>query len=370
MTDQVFGEALNERIIWRRDNPPNNLFRTRGTIESWQTEIGRRCVGNSRLILCVSAAFAGPLLEPTSEESGGFHLRGTTSLGKTIATQAAGSVWGGGGVKGFLVQWRSTGNGLEPIAEAHCDTLLPLDEIGQVSPWEAGEIVYMLCNGTGKNRARRDGGSRRTPQWRIFILSSGEISLAERMAEVGQRSRAGQEVRLADIKADAGKGMGILDELHGASSPKTLIEELRNASLQFYGTAGRLFVEELMRDLPNGLARVTALRQAFISTHLRSEAAEQVQRVCNRFALVAAAGQLATELGITAWPDGEAERSVARCFGDWIETRGGIGDAESDAGIRQVRAFIETMAGRGLSPSGRAVTRKTPTGGWTNASAP
>jgi putative DNA primase/helicase len=341
MTDQVFGEALNERIIWRRENPPNDLFCTRGTIDEWQAEIGRRCVGNSRLVLWISVAFAGALLGLTGDESGGFHLRGTTSLGKSKATQIAGSVWGGGGVRGFLRLWRSTSSGLEPIAEAHCDALLCLDELGQVSPWEAGEVVYMLCNGAGKNRARRDGGSRRTPQWRLLFLSSGEISLTEKMAEIGQRSRAGQEVRLVDIKADAGKGMGVLEELHDARSPSTLIDELASVALRCYGTPGRRFVESLIRDLPNALTRIDTLRQAFMDTHLKPGSAEQVQRVCSRFALVAAAGELAREFGITGWPAGEAERGVARCFRDWIETRGGVGDADIHAGIRQLCGFFE-----------------------------
>jgi putative DNA primase/helicase len=341
MMDQVFGEALNERIIWRHENPPNNLFCTRGTIEEWQAVIGRRCVGNSRLVFCVSTAFAGPLLYLTGDESGGFHLRGGSSIGKSKTQQVAGSVWGGGGVRGFLVLWRSTSNALESIAEAHSDTFLCLEEIGQVSPWEAGETVYMLSNGTGKNRARREGGSRRTPQWRLLILSSGEISLAEKMAEAGQKSRAGQEVRLADIKADAAKGMGVIEELHGAPSARTLIDELSSMALRCYGTPGRLFVERLICDLPNALTRITVLRRAFMDAHLPSGSGEQVQRVCSRFALVAAAGELASEFGITTWPAGEAERGVVRCFLDWTEARDSVGDAETDAGIRQVRGFFE-----------------------------
>jgi uncharacterized protein (DUF927 family) len=51
-------------------------------------------------VLAISAAFAGPLLNLIDAESGGFHLRGASSIGKTTALVLAGSVWGGGGVKG------------------------------------------------------------------------------------------------------------------------------------------------------------------------------------------------------------------------------------------------------------------------------
>jgi putative DNA primase/helicase len=112
-------------------------------------------------------------------------------------------------------------------------------------------------------------------------------------------------------------------------------------ALRCYGTPGRLFVERLICDLPNALTRITALRRAFMDAHLPSGSGEQVQRVCSRFALVAAAGELASEFGITTWPAREAERGVARCFLDWTKARDGVGDAETDAGIRQIRGFFE-----------------------------
>ena len=52
----------------------------------------------------------------------------------------------------------------------------------------------------------------------IVVIVDGEISLADKMAEIGKRSKAGQEVRLVDIPADAGAGQGAFEELHGAAS--------------------------------------------------------------------------------------------------------------------------------------------------------
>jgi uncharacterized protein (DUF927 family) len=66
-----------------------------------------------------------------------------------------------------------------------------------------------------------------------------------------------------------------------------------------------------------------------------------VRSVCGRFALVAAAGSLATAFGITGWPDNEADRAAAGCFRAWLERRGSAGDHDIEAGIRQVIAYIE-----------------------------
>ena len=52
-------------------------------------------------------------------------------------------------------------------------------------------------------------------RWRLLFLSSGEIGLAEHMASVQRRTRAGQEIRMVEIPADAGAGLGIFEDLHG-----------------------------------------------------------------------------------------------------------------------------------------------------------
>ena len=52
-------------------------------------EVARPCCcdgkGNSRMVFALSVAFAGPLIEPAGEDSGGFHLRGVSSTGKSTA---------------------------------------------------------------------------------------------------------------------------------------------------------------------------------------------------------------------------------------------------------------------------------------------
>jgi hypothetical protein len=76
----------------------------------------------------------------------------------------------------------------------------------------------------------------------LLFLSSGEVSLADKMAEIGKRSKAGQEVRLVDIPADAGAGKGAFEELHGAVSAGAFAEELRQATQQYYGAPIRRFL--------------------------------------------------------------------------------------------------------------------------------
>ncbi len=189
LPDAAFGNSGSERFVLQSLNGSEHAFHVSGTLDSWNEEVARRAVGNSRLVAAISTAFATPLLRLCNAESGGLHFQGASSIGKTTALAVAGSVWGGGDVN-YMRTWRATANGLEGVAMAHCDALLCLDEMSQLSSKEAGEVAYMLANGIGKSRANRTGAARRPAQWRVMYLSSGEISLADKVAENGSKCRA------------------------------------------------------------------------------------------------------------------------------------------------------------------------------------
>ena len=289
-------------------------------LEGWQEHVARYAIGNSRLGLALSTAFAAPLLYPTSSESGGFHFRGGSSTGKTTALIVAGSAWGGGGVRGFIRTWRATSNGLEGVAALHCDALLCLDEMGQVDGREAGAIAYMLANGCGKARANRDGFARPSAEWRLLFLSSGEVGLADKIAEDGRgrRAAAGQQVRIVDIAADAGAGLGLFEDLHGFASADAFARHLKMAAGEHYGLAWRAFMRLLTKDFDAIAPTVSGYRDEFIAENCPKGADGQVSRVAARFGLVAAGGEMATAFGVLPWEPGEATKAAARCFADWL----------------------------------------------------
>jgi putative DNA primase/helicase len=146
--EMIWGGPPVETILLQQTGPAKHSFRVRGSLSDWQNNVAKFAVGNSRLILALSSAFAAALIEPCNAESGGIHLRGASSTGKSTALIVAGSVWGGGEPGGYVRSWRATANGLEGVALAHCDALLCLDELSQVPAREAGEVAYMLGNGS------------------------------------------------------------------------------------------------------------------------------------------------------------------------------------------------------------------------------
>lgn len=292
-------------------------------------------------MLAVSVAFAAPLLEPLQGENGGWHFTGRSSLGKTTALLVGGSVQGGGGDKGFIRRWRATVNGLESVAETHHDALLCLDEIAECRPDDVNEAAYMLANGQGKTRQARGGTLRRTLEWRLAFLSSGELSIADHVAQSGKRVRAGQEVRVINLPADAEQGLGMFETIHDFPSPDEFARHLQRAARDSYGTPIRAFLRGVTGNQDELRKRYRIFETALLEELLPQAAASEVSRVAHRFALVAFAGELATELGITGWQPDEAPAAAKAMFGAWLGGRGTTGSTDEEAAIRQIRLFIE-----------------------------
>jgi len=146
-----------ERVVFQNSHAIEPAYSVAGTADDWRDTVARLARGNSRLVFAVSVAFAAPLASVAGEDSGGFHIRGGTSIGKSTALKAAASVWGD--PVAYPRLWRATANGLEGLAALHNDGLLILDELSQIDPAQAGEAAYLLANGQGKTRAGRSGAA-------------------------------------------------------------------------------------------------------------------------------------------------------------------------------------------------------------------
>jgi putative DNA primase/helicase len=334
----AIGEAA-EPYLYQREGADSG-FKERGTLDEWRQSTGALCVGNSRLVFAVSCAFAGVLLEPYQTIPGaGFHLYGESGKGKSTCLLAAASVWGG---ERAMLPWRATDSALEWIAAAHCDTFLAMDELKQIEPGALAQAVYMMGNGSGKARSNQGGANRPQHTWRLWWLSSGEMRTEDRIKEAIQKTRfyAGQEVRMPDIPADAGAGLGAFEQLHGHPNGGDFAKAVNLAIHQAHGSAGPAFVRWVVAnrvDLPALLRRWVA---DLVQRMTPKGAADGVYRAAERFALAACAGELATQAGITGWPPGEAEQAAAKCMAAWIEARGGIESGEDGQARRQVQNLM------------------------------
>jgi putative DNA primase/helicase len=332
LPDTVIGPAASG-VIFQSGERGHDEHTRGGTLAGWQSDIAARAVGNPLLTLALSASFAGPMLARCNGESGGIHFVGDSSTGKTTAIEAACATWGGAN---FRRSWRATANGMEGAAALFNDCLLALDEISECDPREVGAIVYALGNGRGKQRASRTGNARGVTRWRVVVLSSGERTIGTTMAEGGYRAKAGQSVRLLDIPA--ARRFGAWDELHGLPNGAAFADAIRRAAVAHHGHAGRAFLEKLTRDRRDFCELLERFKALPIFSADGGEG--QDKRTAGRFALLALAGEVATEYWITGWPEGEAIKAAVVGFKAWRSMRGRRNDEPRQI-LEQVSGFVE-----------------------------
>ncbi len=339
--------GTEQRILYQSNQTTQHAFKQKGTLESWQRHVAMPSEGNSRAVFALSCGFAPVLLALAGEDSGGFHFRGDSSSGKTTLLKLAASVWGG---PDYLQRWRATTNGLEGLAQMHNDGLLILDELAQVDPKEAGEIAYMLGNGSGKVRASRMGLAKKSARWRLLYLSAGEIGLSEHVRSIGREVKTGQEIRLADIPADAGQGMGVFETIGDTQDSPTFARMLCESTTHHHGVSGKMFLNHVVDHKEEMEDWIRQQRKIFVAKVVPIGASGQVTRVAERFAIVAIAGALATNIGITGWQVGVAEKAAELCFKAWLDGRGDTGNAETHKLLADIRAQLEAHGESRFSP--------------------
>jgi uncharacterized protein (DUF927 family) len=335
LAGETIGRRGGEQVIL--DAAAHGPYEARGSIEDWRSGLAKLARGHVLPALAISAALAGPLLHLAGVEGGGVHFYGQSSKGKTTLLQMAASVWGRGATPGYVRAWRATANGLEGAAAGATDTVLILDELGQVDGRELAGALYALANGAGKQRATRDGALREPRSWRVLTISSGEVPIAGKMAEDrARKTRAGQLVRMLDIPI--ARACGVFDQDRDAAD---LAKRCKLAAASVYGTAGPNFVRRLLADDIGG-ADVRAMVNEFLAAEVPAGADGQIDRAAQRLGIVAAAGELATAFGLTGWRAREAREAAGWALRQWIDGRGGTEADEVRQSIEQVRLAIES----------------------------
>ena len=316
------------KLIYHGDKSQAAAYQPTGSLEQWQAEIAQYAAGNSRLCLALGTAFAAPLLSLIDAESGGFHLYGDSSDGKTTAARVALSVWGN--PADTLVTWQGTGLAFSNTAAARNDGLLVLDEIGQAAPRIIGNTVYGIMNGINKAQGAKDGGNRHQSRWRVLLLSTGEKTPDSIMSGISDWN-AGQAARLPSIPAFA--KYGIYDTLHGFSDGALLSEHLQQAAACQHGEAGRAFIR--LTDETTA-AKAQERINAFMAT--MPELSGQARRVAKRFALAAAAIELAAP--VTGLAAGVGMSGIKQCFDAWL-ARVGSGKHEDMRILKNAADFMQ-----------------------------
>ncbi|TCB55294.1 DUF927 domain-containing protein [Acinetobacter terrestris] len=334
--NKTYGNSEDEELLFHSDN--KSPYTVSGTFEEWQ-ELSQLIEPHALAVLAFACAFSGQLVLPLGAESGGFHIYGSSTDGKSTITKAACSVWGN--PKHISKSWRTTDNALENEAELRNDSFLNLDELRQAVPKAVSDIVYMLTGGQGKARSTKSGKNRDAKQFSLMYTSTGEVTLEEHLRRGNIELDAGLLLRFAHIPSDAGKGYGVFDCINYGTAPQDIGNRINELASQHYGHAGIKWLEYLTSDKDAVMLKAQELLDSFIEQHTQTKNG-QANRVLRRFALVAVAGELATLAGITSWQQGRAFEAIAQCFNTWISSLGNGENMEETKILEHIKAFFES----------------------------
>ena len=333
--DLVIG-ALDEDAIASFQSTCNE----KGSLDDWKLHVATLTRGNPIQTIVLCEALAAPLLDPANQESGGLHLIGNSSCGKSTSLKFAQSVWD---YKQQLDTWRATDNALEFVARAHNDGLLIRDESGEAKPQTLDAGIYMLGDNRGKDRCHSgsNGVQAKDPlTWRVCVLSSGEEDIETRLKSAGIQIKAGQRVRLPGIRVTPND----LRDLHGFQNPADFIAEAEKNFAQYYGTAGPEFVRYVVANLKLLRKKLSSLvnEQAAALCRPIEPCDPQIRRVAKKFALYQIAGHLASVWGILPHTEAEIDQAVELCFARWLSRWGRTTSAEEAEVLERVCSYIET----------------------------
>lgn len=310
--DRVFvSEGKPSKVYFAGNSPIKKC----GTLDEWQQNVAKLFVGNSRQILFLSAAFAGPLLELVKQPNIGLLLHGLSRSGKTATLAAICSVFGD---KGFMGNWKATANALLHSASERNDLIFPLDELSQAKASDAGDAAYDLMNGVSKARLSADIKMQDVLRFRLVTISTGEQSFTSYLAKHGLTASNGQLARMVSIPFSS---KGVFEQIHGYKDDASFATALATNASTYFGTAGPKFIQYLVdhqRDIEQSARdRIDEIQDTFIRACADQNETVLQLDVAKRLATIAYAGELAIEIGILPFDVGVAIRAACTCFRAW-----------------------------------------------------
>ena len=181
-------------------------------------------------------SFAAPLMAFLCGATDGgaifaMHTQGS-GFGKTNTLQAIASVWGS--YDALAIGGCDTENAKFAIISKARNLPIYEEEMGNIDPFKAAEIVKRFTNGKDKNRARRDGSVEyKDTRFQTIMISASNYSLADILRMSGD---SGAMARVFEVTLDAPPNKESFMDFSNVTS----------AMLANYGHVGREYISGLL----------------------------------------------------------------------------------------------------------------------------
>lgn len=310
-------------------------IRPSGSLAGWKTVIKDNAHGWPQLF-ALSSSLASTLLGMAGMDVALFHFYGGSTTGKTVVLQVGMSVHAHGGEPGShpdvaILRWNTTDNALELSLSEFSGLVACIDELGAYNDRKFSSLLYNITSGRAKIRLDKSLRGRKPVLWKMNILSSGEMSIPEKLASYNEQLQGGQEHRAISLNIlpeDAAKEGESVEEVRRRAD--TLKAELAEQ----YGTAGKAFIARFLSqqnddgslmsysELSEQIKDTTTVCCQMIAKELQSDGyvlSDIQHRALKRFALCLAAGGMAAEWDILPFEPQMIKDSVMSAVRRWLD---------------------------------------------------
>ena len=314
------------------DRQVGYLGAKKGSAKSWQETVGATSAHSSFGIFAACAALCAPLSQYVKDrldmneginnfvsENATFLFLGESSTGKTNLGRIAMSIMG----NKPMADWNTSNRALEEIAEAHNNLLLILDDTEKVDLEKTSlkSALQRIAQSIPSGQSRTISGIAQKAGLPQLFYDTWGLATALDSSDApfeahGWKPSAGVLVRLIPISIPAPSEGGIFDRLPSAKVGKSvqstnLTNQLDRAIAANYGAIFPKWIRFLLRK--DHSAKLIQLRDDWAKECVAVSDGVDV-RLARKFAAVYAAGALAAEAKILAWPVSDIKASVLNCY--------------------------------------------------------
>lgn len=307
-------------VIFDNEDNLRTLFEAIHKEGSYKTWL--ECVCNERknkrieLLIYIAASFASVLVEPLGTLPFVVDLWGGTGKGKTVALMIACSIWADPNEGEYITDAKSTQNSIEIRLGALNSLPMIIDDMAQIKNRmdDFASLIYMLCSGSSKGRATKEGGIKKTYSWKNCSLTNAEHSL------ISETMQGGAVNRVIDVEC---ANKDIFQNAH----------EVADTIRHNFGYAGEEFIEKI-KDIPEEeLQGIYKKYYEFLVKEAEMAGAEKEQKQLIPMATILTADELSEKF---VFKDG-IRLDLRECL-DLLKNKNDVSE-----GIRTYNFLIETV---------------------------
>lgn len=303
-------------------------FAVKGTLQSWQENIGVHLQQNPMLLAIACIFIASPFLKALGLGTRLVNIYGPKGTGKTSCSQCAATIWGNGidpaaGLysqdEPYVTKFATTSNGLEPLLARYSPLPIALDELTEQAIALLGDLIYKLASGEGKHRMTAQMQAAPANRWLLTIVSTSESSVADAARRSGKPLVGGQADRAIDILIER---VEVISNYGDFTGFQKITGHLKKACGEHYGTAGQAILQYAV-DHPDEVSRLLSTAEEVEDRLLPPNCGDGERRVVKFLASAVAAGQIAIAAGVLTCDAVDVEAAVQMLVDEWWHGRGG-----------------------------------------------